>query len=96
MTENFSENQTALTPGLTQLERVSNTFTAPSKTFNDIAAGNKSWWLPFLIMIVFGYLFFVRLNSLYLLSIGRSLASRVPAGSGAEAMVFRGETHSRF
>jgi hypothetical protein len=58
MTENFSENQTALTPGLTQLERVSNTFTAPSKTFNDIAAGNKSWWLPFLIMIVFGYLFF--------------------------------------
>jgi hypothetical protein len=58
MTENFSENQTALTPGLTQLERVSNTFPAPSKTFTDIAAGNKSWWLPFLIMIVFGYLFF--------------------------------------
>ncbi|MDR3793202.1 MAG: YIP1 family protein [Terracidiphilus sp.] len=58
MIDNISETQPTLTPGLTQWERVSNTFTAPSKTFNDIAAGNKSWWLPFLIMLVFSYLFF--------------------------------------
>jgi hypothetical protein len=58
MTDSISETQPALTPGLTQCERVSNTFTAPSKTFNDIAAGNKSWWLPFLITALFGYLLF--------------------------------------
>jgi hypothetical protein len=34
------------------------TFTAPSKTFNDIKAGNKSWWMPFLIIILFGGLFY--------------------------------------
>lgn len=45
-------------PGLTQLQRVTNTFTAPSKTFQDIQQGHKSWWLPFLIMVLFGYLFF--------------------------------------
>jgi hypothetical protein len=46
------------TPSLTQWERVGDTFTAPSKTFNDIKRGNKSWWLPFLIMVVVGYIFF--------------------------------------
>jgi len=45
-------------PGLTQWQRVSNIFTAPSKTFEDIKRGNKSWWLPFLILAVVGYIFF--------------------------------------
>jgi hypothetical protein len=45
-------------PGLSQWQRVSNTFTAPSKTFEDIKRGNKSWWMPFLIMVVIGYVFF--------------------------------------
>lgn len=45
-------------PGLTQWQRTANTFTAPSKTFEDIKRGNKSWWLPFLIYIVVAYLFF--------------------------------------
>jgi len=44
--------------GLTQWQRVANTFTAPSKTFDDIKQGNKSWWLPFLISIAFVYVFF--------------------------------------
>ena len=35
-------------PGLSQWQRVTNTFTAPSKTFEDIKRGNKSWWMPFL------------------------------------------------
>ena len=48
-----------VTPGLTQWERVVDTFTAPSKTFNDIKRGNRSWWLPYLIMCVVGYIFFV-------------------------------------
>jgi hypothetical protein len=42
------------TPGLTQWQRVTNTFTAPSKTFEDIKRGNRSWWLPFLITALFG------------------------------------------
>jgi Yip1 domain len=45
-------------PGLTQWERVSDTFFAPSKTFADIKRGNRSWWLPFLITIAFSYLLF--------------------------------------
>lgn len=49
-------------PGLSQLERVTNTFTAPSKTFADIKRGNKSWWLPFLIMVLVGYVFFAAIT----------------------------------
>ena len=46
------------TPGLSQIQRVTDVFTAPSKTFADIKRGNKSWWLPYLFAIVFGYLLF--------------------------------------
>src|SRR5271170_5371195 len=35
-------------PGLSQVERVVDTFVAPSKTFTDILR-NTSWWLPFLL-----------------------------------------------
>ena len=49
--------------GLSQWQRVTNTFTAPSKTFEDIKRGPKSWWLPFLIMVVLGYVFFFVVNS---------------------------------
>jgi cell division protein FtsB len=48
----------AQAPGLSQLQRVTSIFSAPSKTFEDIKRGNKSWWLPLLIMAVVGYLFF--------------------------------------
>jgi hypothetical protein len=44
--------------GLSQWQRVSNTFTAPSKTFEDIKRGNKSWWLPFVIVALAGYVLF--------------------------------------
>ncbi len=44
--------------GLSQWQRVINTFTAPSKTFEDIKRGNKSWWMPFVIVILVGYVFF--------------------------------------
>src|SRR5579863_5061704 len=47
-----------VTAGLSQMQRLSNTFTSPSKTFEDIKRGNKSWWLPFLILAVVGYIFF--------------------------------------
>ena len=44
-------------PALTQVQRVIYTFTAPSKTFNDIKR-STSWWLPFVLSIVFSYAFF--------------------------------------
>jgi hypothetical protein len=40
------------TPGLSQIERVVDTFIAPSKTFEDIRR-NASWWMPFLISLIF-------------------------------------------
>jgi hypothetical protein len=39
------------TPGLTQIERVVDTFTAPSKTFNDVLR-STSWWLPFILLVL--------------------------------------------
>jgi hypothetical protein len=38
-------------PGLSQVERVVDTFVAPTKTFNDILR-STSWWLPFLLAVV--------------------------------------------
>jgi hypothetical protein len=52
MTETIASSETA--PPLSQIERVVDTFVAPSKTFTDILR-NQSWWLPFLLMAVIGY-----------------------------------------
>lgn len=41
-------------PGLSQIQRVTSVFTAPSKVFKDIANGHRSWWLPLLIVILTG------------------------------------------
>ncbi|MEI9981526.1 MAG: Yip1 family protein [Edaphobacter sp.] len=38
-------------PGLSQMERVVDTFIAPSKTFRDILR-STSWWLPFVLLVV--------------------------------------------
>jgi hypothetical protein len=43
-------------PHLSQFERVVDTFIEPSKTFHDIKR-NRSWWLPFVIIAVLGYIF---------------------------------------
>lgn len=43
-------------PPQSQGERVVNTFFSPSKTFADIRR-NRSWWLPFVLLSVFGLLF---------------------------------------
>jgi hypothetical protein len=44
--------------GLTQWERVKNAFTAPSKAFEDIRNGHRSWWMPLVIFTVFAYMLF--------------------------------------
>ena len=46
------------TSGLSQWQRVANIFSAPSKTFEDIKRGNRSWWLPFILMVLVGYILF--------------------------------------
>ena len=53
----------AVTPGLSQMQRLTNTFTAPSKTFEDIKRGNKSWWMPFIIYIILGFVFYGVVNT---------------------------------
>jgi hypothetical protein len=50
-------------PGLSQMQRVTNIFSAPSKTFEDIKRGNRSWWMPWVILAIFGYMFFAAVNS---------------------------------
>jgi hypothetical protein len=43
---------------MSQWQRITNIFTAPSKTFADIKRGNKSWWLPFIVASIIGYILF--------------------------------------
>jgi hypothetical protein len=49
-------------PVLSQVQRVICTFTAPSKTFNDIKR-STSWWLPFVLVVVFVYIFFAAVTT---------------------------------
>jgi hypothetical protein len=49
-----SSGEAVAAPALSQGERVIDTFIAPSKTFTDILR-NQSWWLPFLLAVVFSY-----------------------------------------
>ncbi len=54
MTETSASSDISTEPPLSQIERVVDTFVAPSKTFTDILR-NQSWWLPFLLIIAIGY-----------------------------------------
>ena len=58
MNEHLVEASAAAQPALTQWQRVASTFSSPSKTFDDIRRGNRSWWLPLILMAIAGYLFF--------------------------------------
>jgi hypothetical protein len=58
MSEMEVQSASVPAPGLTQWQRVSNIFMAPSKTFEDIKRGNRSWWMPFLITVLFGAFLF--------------------------------------
>ncbi|MFL6389609.1 MAG: YIP1 family protein [Terriglobales bacterium] len=48
-------------PGLSEPQRLVNTFIAPSKTFTDIRR-NASWWVPLLLISVFSISFFVMVD----------------------------------
>ena len=47
----INDNSGATGAGLSQVDRVINTYVAPSKTFTDILR-STSWWLPFLLIVV--------------------------------------------
>lgn len=49
--------------GLSQAQRLTSIFSAPSKTFEDIKRGNRSWWLPFIIYVVLGLAFYGVVNT---------------------------------
>jgi hypothetical protein len=63
MNDQVMQPEAETTPGLTQWQRIVDTFTAPSKTFTDIKLGHKSWWLPFVIYVVLGFAFYAAVNS---------------------------------
>ena len=63
MTDTSTQQAAQSTAGLSQMERVIDTFTAPSKTFTDIKNGHRAWWLPFVIYVLLGYAFFFVVNS---------------------------------
>jgi hypothetical protein len=48
-------------PGLSEPQRLMNTFVAPSKTFADIRR-NASWWVPLLLISIFSIAFFVMID----------------------------------
>lgn len=52
----------AETTGLSQIQRITNTFAAPSKTFEDIKRGHLSWWMPFIITILASYVLFTAIT----------------------------------
>jgi hypothetical protein len=54
MTDTSIQPAAQSTAGLSQMERVIDTFTAPSKTFTDIKNGHRNWWMPFLIVLLTG------------------------------------------
>lgn len=47
---------------LTQGQRIASIFTAPSKTFEDIRRGNRSWWMPLVVMSLFAYILFAAIT----------------------------------
>src|SRR3569833_2414055 len=63
MTDPAVHPATEVAPGLSQGQRLTNIFTAPSKTFEDIKLGHRSWWLPFIIYVVLGFAFYGVVNS---------------------------------
>ena len=58
MSELEVQSADASATGLNQWQRVANTFAAPSKTFEDIKRGNRSWWLPLIVTALVGYILF--------------------------------------
>jgi hypothetical protein len=90
-------------PGLSQVERVVDTFVAPTKTFKDILR-DSSWWLPYLLGALVGILFaYVILSKIGLPALvdgvvhhSKSLEDRVANASPEDAARIRRSIETQF
>jgi ABC-type multidrug transport system fused ATPase/permease subunit len=55
MTDTSVQPVAESTSGSSQIQRVINTFVAPSKTFNDIKNGHRNWLIAFLVVLITGW-----------------------------------------
>jgi hypothetical protein len=69
--------------GLSQVERVVDTFIAPTKTFTDILR-STSWWLPFLLAVVVSLGVTYAIDKQVVRSRGGERDSRQPEAGGAD------------
>jgi len=63
MSDPAVQSATEVTPGLSQGQRLINMFKAPTLTFKDVKAGHRSWWLPFIVTALFGYVLWFSVGS---------------------------------
>ena len=63
MSDTSVQGTAEVTPKLSQMERVVDAFTSPSKTFNDIKNGHTSWWLPFVLTVIIGSALWATVNT---------------------------------
>src|SRR5882757_8353186 len=90
-------------PGLNQVERVVDTFVAPTKTFTDIVR-DSSWWLPYLLGAALGLLFaYVILNKVGLPTLvdgvihhSKTLEDTLANATPGDAARIRGRIESQF
>jgi len=90
-------------PGLSQVERVVDTFVAPTKTFTDILR-DASWWLPYLLSAVLGLAFaYVILNKVGLPTLvdgvihhSKTLEDTLANATPGDAARIRGRIESQF
>jgi len=90
-------------PGLSQVERVVDTFVAPTKTFKDILR-DSSWWLPYLLGALLGILFaYVILNKVGVATLvdgvvhhSKTLEDTLANATQADAARIRGRIETQF
>ena len=80
-----SQAEDAIAPGLTQWQRVANTFIAPSATFEDIKRGNRSWWLPLILLAIVSYALFAAVSQR--IGLQQAVDNQIRMNSNAEAQL---------
>jgi hypothetical protein len=103
MSEIVAAEAQPVEPGLSQVERVVDTFVAPSKTFKDILR-DASWWLPFLLAVALGIVFaYAILNKVGLPTLvdgvihhNKTLEDTIANGTPADVAKIRGRVETQF
>jgi hypothetical protein len=103
MSETIAVEGQPLEPGLTPVQRVVDSFVAPSKTFADILR-NSSWWLPYLLSALIGIVFaYAILNKIGLPTLvdgvvhhSAALEDRMANATPADAAKIRSSIETQF